>query len=169
MHPEHIDAVWGEIIIIENKTGLTGNTMALSSKNTDGLHQALISSQDLDEFLAENHNVFINESAAENLYKIFVEKGISKAALAKQSGMSEIYLHQIFAGRRHPSRNKLLCLCFGLQVSLEEAQDLLKLCGLALLYPKFKRDAIIIYGLVHGLNLFETNDKLFAENEETLC
>ena len=28
--------------------------------------------------------------------------------------MSEIYLHQIFAGRRTPSRNRLLCLCYGL-------------------------------------------------------
>ncbi len=85
-----------------------------------------------------------------------------------QSGMSEIYLHQIFAGRRNPSRNRLLCLCYGLGASIEEAQELLKLCGMAQLYPKLKRDAIIYYGLQHGLGLFEINDKLFDENEETL-
>ena len=44
----------------------------------------------------------------------------------------------------------------------------LKLCGMAQLYPKLKRDAIIYYGLQHGLGLFEINDKLFDENEETL-
>lgn len=97
-----------------------------------------------------------------------ITNNISKAALAKQSGMSEIYLHQIFAGRRNPSRNRLLCLCYGLGASIEEAQELLKLCGMAQLYPKLKRDAIIYYGLQHGLGLFEINDKLFDENEETL-
>ena len=96
------------------------------------------------------------------------QKGLSKAALAKQSGMSEIYLHQIFAGRRNPSRSRMLCLCFGLSASLEETQELLRLCGLAELYPKVRRDAIIIYGLLHGMDLFAVNDRLFSEDEETL-
>ena len=82
--------------------------------------------------------------------------------------MSDVYLHQIFAGRRIPSRNRLLCLCYGLDATIEETQELLKLCSLAQLYPKHKRDAIIYYGLAHGISLFEINDKLFAENEETL-
>ena len=67
----------------------------------------------------------------------------------KQSGMSEIYLHQIFAGHRNPSRNRLLCLCYGLSASIDETQELLKLSGMAQLYPKRKRDAIIYYGLLH--------------------
>ena len=105
---------------------------------------------------------------AELLNHLFEKKNISKVALAKQSGMSEIYLHQIFAGRRNPSRNRLLCLCYGLDASVEETQELLKRCGKAQLYPKLKRDAIIYYGLLHKLDLFEINDKLFDENEETL-
>ena len=51
---------------------------------------------------------------------------------------------------------------------MEETQELLKLCGMAQLYPKLKRDAIIYYGLLHGLKLFEINDKLFDEDEEIL-
>ena len=62
----------------------------------------------------------------------------------------------------------LLCLCYGLDASVEETQELLKRCGKAQLYPKLKRDAIIYYGLLHKLDLFEINDKLFDENEETL-
>ena len=93
----------------------------------------------------------------------------AKAALAKRSGMSDIYLHQIFSGRRNPSRSRLLCLCIGLGASLEETQELLKLCGLAQLYPKLRRDAIIIFALSHHMTLFEVNDKLFTENLDTLC
>ena len=88
--------------------------------------------------------------------------------MAKQSGMSEVYLHQVFSGRRNPSRSRLLCLCFGLNATLEETQELLKQCGLAQLYPKNKRDAIILYGILNGMDLYAVNDKLFAENEETL-
>ena len=82
--------------------------------------------------------------------------------------MSEVYLHQVFAGRRNPSRDRLLCLCVGLETTLEEAQRLLKQAGYAPLYPRLKRDAIISFGIVHHMELGEINDKLFAENEKTL-
>ena len=140
----------------------------MEKKNTDGLQQELMDSPDLEQFLSQNQEQFVNISVSELLNHLFEKKYISKAALAKQSGMSEIYLHQIFAGRRNPSRNRLLCLCYGLGASVEETQELLKLCGMAQLYPKLKRDAIIYYGLLHGLSLFEINDKLFDKNEETL-
>ena len=140
----------------------------MKQKNTDDLQQELMGSLNLDSFLSVNQAHFSNESVPEILNRLFKKRNISKAALAKQSGVSEIYLHQIFAGRRNPSRSRLICLCYGLNATLEETQELLKLCGLAQLYPKIRRDAIIIYGLVHGMSLFEVNDKLFEEDEETL-
>lgn len=140
----------------------------MQKKNTDDLRQELMQAPNLDRFLSTNREQFSNESLVESLNRLLGEKRISKAALAKQAGMSEVYLHQIFAGRRNPSRNRLLCLCFGLEASIDETQDLLKRCGLAHLYPKNKRDAIIYYGLVHKMSLPELNDKLFAEEEEML-
>lgn len=140
----------------------------MDKKNTDGLQQELMDSTDLSQFLSRNQEQFVDKSVAELLNHLFEKKNISKAALAKQAGMSEIYLHQIFAGRRTPSRNRLLCLCHGLEASIEETQELLRLCGMAELYPKLKRDAIIYYGLLHKLDLFVINDKLFDENEDTL-
>lgn len=44
----------------------------------------------------------------------------------------------------------------------------MKQCGHARLYPKNRRDAIILYGIANGMDLFAVNDKLFEENEETL-
>lgn len=140
----------------------------MKQKDTDGLQQELMDSPDLTQFLSRNQEQFVNRSVAESLNRLLQQKNISKAALAKQSGMSEIYLHQIFAGRRNPSRNRLLCLCYGLGAGIDETQELLKLSGMAQLYPKLKRDAIIYYGLLHQLDLFEINDRLFDENEETL-
>lgn len=93
---------------------------------------------------------------------------MTKAALARKAGMSEIYLHQVFSGRRNPSRDRLLCLCIGLGCSLEETQRLLQQATCAQLYPRIKRDAIITHGVLHGTDLNDINDKLFSENEKTL-
>ncbi len=137
-------------------------------KNTNNLQQELMETATLDQFLSENQDNFNRDSICELLNRLFQKRRISKATLAKQSGMSEVYLHQVFSGRRNPSRNRLLCLCFGLNASLEETQELLKQCGFAQLYPKDRRDAIILYSILNGMDLFAVNDKLFAENEETL-
>ena len=140
----------------------------MQDKSTDDLRQELMESPDLEQYLAENDAFFSSKDAAAMLNQLFKKCGLSKAALAKRSGMSDNYLHQIFSGRRNPSRSRLLCLCIGLGASLEETQELLKLCGLAQLYPKLRRDAIIIYGLTHRLSLFSINDSLFSSDEETL-
>lgn len=138
-------------------------------KSTDELQQELMSAPDLKQFLEDNEDKFSRENIADALNELFGQKNISKAALAKSSGLSEVYLHQVFAGLRNPSRNRLICLCFGLSATLEETQALLKRCGYAQLYPRKKRDAVVIYGLLHGMDLFEVNDKLFCEDEDTLC
>ena len=138
------------------------------NKTTD-LQEELMSAPDLDRFLNDNREIFVRSSFSELLQALFDSRGISKAALAKGSGMSEVYLHQLFSGGRNPSRNRILCLCFGLSASLEETQDLLKGSGHAPLYVRDRRDAIILYGILHGQTLNEVNDRLFCESEPTLC
>ena len=140
----------------------------MENKNTDDLSQELMSEPDIDSYLRENQPFFAGQSIAELLASSYERTKISQAALARKAGMSEVYLHQVFAGRRNPSRDRLLCLCVGLETSLEEAQRLLKLASYAPLYPRLKRDAIVSYGIVHHMALGEINDKLFTENEKTL-
>lgn len=137
-------------------------------KDTNELLQELGQTADLDQFLTENQDQFQAESTAQQLSALCRAKGISKANLAKRACMSEVYLHQIFSGRRNPSRNRLICLCFGLGATLEETQSLLRACGQAQLYPKDQRDAIIQHGLLHGATLEELNQALFVRNLETL-
>ena len=140
----------------------------MKDKTTDDLSQALMEQPSIDSYLRENRPFFAGQSIGELLSAYYERTDLSKAALARKAGMSEVYLHQVFAGRRNPSRDRLICLCVGLEVSLEEAQQLLKLASYAPLYPRLKRDAIISYGIVHRMALGEINDKLFTENEKTL-
>lgn len=141
----------------------------MNEKNTDTLQQELMSTNNLDRFLTENDASFRDVPLQEAIQRIFDEKGMSKAQLAKQSGISEVYLHQLFSGRRFPSRSCLLCLCFGLGATVDEAQSLLQQARHAPLYSRDRRDAIIIFALSHHMTLFEVNDKLFTENLDTLC
>ena len=141
----------------------------MNEKNTDTLQQELMSTNNLDRFLTENDASFRDVPLQEAIQRIFDEKGMSKAQLAKQSGISEVYLHQLFSGRRFPSRSRLLCLCFGLGATVDEAQSLLQQARHAPLYSRDRRDAIIIFALSHHMTLSEVNDKLFTENLDTLC
>lgn len=141
----------------------------MNEKNTDTLQQELMSTNNLDRFLTENDASFRDVPLQKAIQRIFDEKGMSKAQLAKQSGISEVYLHQLFSGRRFPSRSRLLCLCFGLGATVDEAQSLLQQARHAPLYSRDRRDAIIIFALSHHMTLFEVNDKLFTENLDTLC
>ena len=134
----------------------------MENKTTGDLSHDLMSEANIDSYLHDNQPFFANQSIAELLAELYEKKDFSKAALARKAGMSEVYLHQVFAGRRNPSRDRLLCLC------VEEAQRLLKQAGYAPLYPRLKRDAIISFGIVHHMELGEINDKLFSENEKTL-
>ena len=141
----------------------------MKKKNTDDLQNELSAAKNLTSFLYANQEQFINDSFSAMLQDLFQKSELSKAVLAKRAGTSEVYLYQIFSGERTPSRDKTICLCYGLSASLEETQELLKRSGLAQLYAKNRRDAIIIYGLVHKMELDAINDRLFAEDEATLC
>jgi len=127
-----------------------------------------MSAPEIGRFLRDNESCFLTQDFPLYLQRLFARKNITKATLAKRSGMSEAYLYQLFSGKRNPSRNRAICLCFGLSASLEEAQELLKVCGSSPLYVKNRRDAIIIHGLANGLSLTQVNDTLYCENESTL-
>lgn len=140
----------------------------MEEKNTDQLQQELMTAGDLDEFLRQNVEGLNEDGLPEELRRLLTGRGLSKSSLAKRSCTSEVYLHQILSGRRLPSRSKLLCLCFGLHTTVAEAQELLRQARLAPLYPRDRRDAVVVYGLSHDMTLEAVNDKLFAENLDTL-
>ena len=141
----------------------------MENKSTGDLGQELMNQPNLDAYIRDNQAQFSDCSVIDLLLQLFDRKSFSKAELARHAGISEVYLHQVFSGRRKPSRDRLLCLCIGMRLSLEQTQHLLKHAGYARLYPKSHRDAIICFGLLHGFSLYDINDKLFVENEKTLC
>ncbi len=140
----------------------------MNDKTTGELTSELMSRASIDLYLSSNASSFSEQNVSELLTQLYEKKSITKAELARRAGISEVYLHQVFSGRRNPSRDRLLCICIGLGATLDEIQALLKRVSYAQIYPKIKRDAIISFGVVHHMDLNAINDKLFAENEKTL-
>ena len=141
----------------------------MPERNTDDLKQELMTAPDLGKFIEKNRKYFQERDMASLIEEVFRRKHMSKSALAAQANISEVYLHQVFAGQRRLSRDRLLCVCVGMSATLDETQGLLKECGFAQLYVKNRRDAVIMYGMLHGMDLEQINDRLFDAGEASLC
>ena len=102
------------------------------------------------------------------LDKMFAEKKKSPSQCIRNSGLDRTYCYQIFSGRKLPSRDKVLALCFGLSLDNEQTQLLLKTTGYTQLYPRNKRDSIIIFALQRNITIIETNELLLDLGYEIL-
>ena len=115
-------------------------------KTTEELLEILKSSS-LEAYLKNNDDELIKNPLCNYLNALLDEKNLKKAAVIEKSGIFNIYAYQIFSGVKIPSRDKLICLCMGMDLTIDETQTLLKYSGYALLYPRNKRDSVIISAL----------------------
>ena len=127
---------------------------------TEELLKRIEESRDIGEALKENKDKFIKVSLHSYLEALLKEKGISKKELIATADFHETYIHQVFNGWKKPSRTKLLQLCLGMQLGVEETQRVLKYGGYAQLYPRIKFDSIIIFALKNKKNVYGTNSLL---------
>ena len=138
------------------------------SKDTGKIIEELGLSADFRSFYSENKDYMINESLSSMLEDKLCEKSLKKAQVIRDSELSEVYAYQIFSGLRVPERKKLLCLCVGMKLNLEETQILLKCAGYSQLYVKLPFDSIVIYGICKGLSVPQINELLYEYELETL-
>ncbi|MDD6563931.1 MAG: hypothetical protein PUF08_02495 [Clostridiales bacterium] len=99
----------------------------------------------------------IKKPISDYLNAVLCEKNLSKSEVIKKSNIQTNYAYQIFSGLKIPSRDKLIALCFGMGLTLGEAQTLLKYSGYAPLYPRIKRDSVIIDSLESGKSVILCN------------
>lgn len=130
-------------------------------KSTQELLDVLKSTKDINDYMKEAHQEFINLSLPELLEKLLAELGVSKAAVIRDSGLDRIYAYQIFSGAKTPSMNKLLALSFGMHLNLEQTQMLLKSAGYPVLYARRQRDSVVIFCITKQISLSDTNDLLY--------
>ncbi len=136
--------------------------------STKDLLEALEQSKSIENFISDYNNCFVDISFKEYLDNMLTLYGLKKATVIKASQLSETYAYQIFSGLKNPSRDKLVALAVGMGLNLDECQKLLYLANVNVLYPKNRRDAVIIFGINKKLSIPEINDILFEVEEFTL-
>lgn len=99
------------------------------------------------------------------LYGLLERRGWLVKDAIRACYLERSYGYQLFNGTRPPTRTFLLRLALALGLGEEEAQKLLTRCGRAILYPRSRFDAAVLYGLTHHLTLEETDDLLLSLGE----
>ncbi len=94
-------------------------------------------------------------------------RGMKKNIVVRRSRLNQTFAYQIMAGMRHPSRDKLIQLAFGMRLNETEACELLERGGSAALLPHNRRDVIVAFCLNHGMEISACDDLLWNLGEET--
>lgn len=103
------------------------------------------------------------------LNEVAVQKDMKLADVMRRSGLRKSYFYSLFNGKRNnPTRDVLIQLGFGFQMTFEEVQEFLKRLGSAQLYPRIARDGAIIYAFQHGMDIIECDILLSDNGEATL-
>ena len=120
---------------------------------TSELLQRLFRTANINQFIKRHGKSM--ESVPFHVYinRLCTEKGTLPAHVIKGSGIERTFGHQLFNGKRKPSRDKVIQLAFGFEMDYDEAQTLLKMAGKSALYPRIERDAVIIHALKRKLPL----------------
>lgn len=137
-----------------------------NNANTDELMKILKSADDtqiLDTYVTDLDGVRTDFKSVVNA--ILLERDISIADLQRRSCVARTYIYQIMDGTRNPGRDKALSIALALELPIDDTNRLLKLSNNAILYPKNRRDAIIIYSLNNKLSVAECN-RLLTRYEE---
>lgn len=131
---------------------------------TEELEHEIKSATDIEDYLAQNKEHMLSCSLSRHLNALLTKKGISKADVVRGSQLDRSYVYQIFSGEKRPSRDKLIALAYGLGLTDEETQYMLKLSGNRELYARDERDAMILFSLQQNKSILETNNLLYAHN-----
>lgn len=136
----------------------------MKSKSTEELNHEIKIATNIDDYLKENKVNMLSQRLPEHLTLLLEKKRISRADVVRGSLLDRAYVYQIFSGEKKPSRDKLIALAFGLCLSDEETQKMLKLSCNRELYARDERDALILFALQQQKTVFETNEILTDHN-----
>lgn len=136
---------------------------------TDELMESLSDENcSLDDYFSDNDDSFVNEDIKEFWENLIAKNGRSKSNIINKADFSYCYFYDIINGRKMPTKDKVVRLSLAMRLTLEECQKALKISGRSALYPRVRRDSILIYALENQLTIFRTDELLKKYGEECL-
>lgn len=127
---------------------------------SDALHKQIKGADSFSEFWERHKKQIVRQPLSEYLCELLDEKGLKRSDVVVRTGLDKAYVYQIFAGKKNPSRDKLITIAFGMEFSKEETQRMLQLSGHRELWPKDERDALFLFAIQRGMSLEEVHTEL---------
>lgn len=116
---------------------------------TDELEKTLgkTHSSELNSFLSKNSDAFISSDRpfSDYMHEIIKQKGIKQQDVFLNADIPERYGYKLLSEeKRTKQRDIILRLCYAMELSLTETQQVLKIYEMPQLYARFPRDAALM-------------------------
>lgn len=128
--------------------------------STDTLHEEIKRINSFSKFWDRHKKQIVHQPLSEYLCELLDKKGLKRSDVVVKTGLDKAYVYQIFAGKRNPSRDKLITIAFGMRLNEGETQRMLRLSGYRELWPKDERDALLLFAIQRGMSLEEVHTEL---------
>lgn len=104
-----------------------------------------------------NFSIYIKE--------LLFQSGLDNSEVAKRADIERTYFYRIISGEKaNTSKDNICKIALALQLDIKTTNHLLSLSNNGELYPKIKRDYVILYALEHHYSVVETNIELAKLN-----
>lgn len=124
-----------------------------------------ISPEELPEFLSQEKGLLITGGRpfADYMRRKLREKGVLQQNVFLAADLSEAYGYKLIAEEKHTrQRDTILRLCLAAGFRLEEVQEALIRYGMAPLYARLARDAVLIAAVQHEMYDLEAVNRLLT-------
>ncbi|MBR0413906.1 MAG: hypothetical protein IJI67_02400 [Clostridia bacterium] len=141
-------------------------TEQLKKKTDELLAELKLKNLDIQEYIDQNENSFIEISLKEFWSELLERSGKSKSNIINAADISYIYFYEIIQGKKVPKKDKIIRLILAMELELDDVQTALRYCNQSPLYPRIKRDSLLIYAIENHYSIYQTQ-ALLLENGET--
>ena len=132
----------------------------MNTISTSGLLSRLFKTQNIGYFVNRFEKEMNPPAFSDYISNLCEIKNIKQSEVIRNADIERTYGSQLFRGIRKPSREKVIQLCFGFGLNVDEAQELLKIAEKNALYPKIKRDAVILFCIAKQMPIYKAQDIL---------
>lgn len=146
----------------------------MAKKSTDELNHILgqTSTTNIQEYLSENaESMLVAEKPfSAYMHELIRKYGKTQQEVFLQADIPERFGYKIIAEEKHTKqRDFIIRLCYAVGMDLEETQKALTLYGMAPLYARIPRDAVLMIAFnQHKGNILDVNALLSAHKLPTL-
>lgn len=123
---------------------------------------------DINTYLESNSDSLIEINLKKFWNDVVNNSGMSKSDIINKSDLGYVYFYDVINGRKIPSTDKIVRLALAMKMTLEQCQTALKYSGKSPLYPRLKRDSILIFAINHNYDIYQTAELLLNEGLEEL-